>query len=73
MARILTHHVNVANPNSGKVQTFEPGAELPRWAAQILINENHFAYPEESKQAQSLVKQWQASKLAAEATADLQG
>ncbi len=70
MARILTHHVNVKSP-SGKVQTFEPGADLPKWAAQILTEENHVAYPEESKQALGLVKQWQASKLAAEAAADL--
>lgn len=71
MARVLTHHVNCKNPNTGKVQTFEPGADLPKWAAQILTDENHVAYPEESKQALGLVKQWQASKLAAEAAADL--
>ncbi len=71
MARILTHHVNAKNPNTGKVHTFEPGEVLPKWADKILTEENHVAYPEESKQARALVKQWQASKMAAEAAADL--
>lgn len=68
---ILTHHVNVKKPGNDKVATFEPGEELPQWAADILIAENHPAYPVSDKRAQANVKAWQASKLAAEAAAEL--
>lgn len=71
MARVLTHHVNVKNPNTDKVVTFEPGESIPQWADKILADLDHPAYPEDSKQAQGAVKAWQASKLAAEAAADL--
>jgi hypothetical protein len=70
MTRVLTHHVNVRNPK-GDVVTFEPGADLPKWAAEVLIAENHAAYPVADKRANALVKQWQASKLAAEAAAEM--
>ncbi len=71
MARILTHHVNAKNPSTGKVQTFEPGEKLPQWADKILTDEDHVAYPEADKRAEATVKQWQASKLAAEAAVDI--
>ncbi len=66
---VLTHHVNVRNPRTGKVQTFEPGADVPAWARDALVG--HPAYPERSRQSEALVKAWQASKLAAEAVAEL--
>ena len=71
MAHVLTHHVNVKNPRSGKVETFEPGADLPKWASDALLAENHPAYPDETVPgARALVKAWQASKAAAEAAAE---
>jgi hypothetical protein len=69
--RVLTHHVNVKNPKNDKVSTFEPGEELPGWAADILVAENHAAYPERSTRSEASVKGWNSSKLAAEAAADL--
>ncbi len=71
--RILTHHVNVKNPNTDKVVTFEPGDTLPKWADALLRELNHPAYPEASPRAEAAVKGWQASKLAAEAAAALDG
>lgn len=67
---VLTHHVNVRNPK-GEVQTFEPGDSLPKWASDVLLAEKHAAYPVVDKRSLALVKQWQASKLAAEAAAEL--
>ena len=48
MPRVLTNHVNVRNPRTKKVDTFEPqlGANLPKWAHEALVAENHPAYPE---------------------------
>jgi hypothetical protein len=69
--RVLTHHVNVQNPKTEKVQTFEPGEALPAWADQLLTEIDHDAYPVRDKRADALVKSWQASKAAAEAAADL--
>lgn len=67
MSHVLTHHVNVRNPRSRKVETFEPGADLPKWAADALLAENHGAYPDESTRgARAAVKSWQASRAAAE-------
>ncbi len=71
--RVLTHHVNVRNPGTKKVETFEPGADLPAWARDVLVAEDHDAYPVDSLRARALVKQWQASKLAAEAAAEMGG
>lgn len=70
--RVLTHHVNIRNPRSEKVETFEPGAELPKWATDVLEAEDHPSYPERSRRTEALVKAWQASKLAAEAAAESQ-
>ena len=71
MARVLTHHVNVRNPRTKKVETFEPGVDLPKWAAEALLAENHPAYPDETAPgARAAVKAWQASKAAAEAAAE---
>ena len=72
MAHVLTHHVNVRNPRTKKVETFEPGADLPKWAAETLLAENHPAYPAASVRADSAVLAWQASKAAAEAAAESQ-
>lgn len=68
-ARVLTHHVNIRNPQTREVETFEPqdGANLPVWAREVLERENHVAYPETSNRAVALVRQWEASKMAAEA------
>ena len=67
MAHVLTHHVNVRNPRTKKVETFEPGADLPKWAADALLAENHPGYVDEhTKGARAAVKSWQASKAAAE-------
>lgn len=78
-ARVLTHHVNVRNPRTKKVEMFEPGADLPAWASDALLAEAHVAYPdvsdpkdEKARKARAQVKQWQASKLAAEATAEME-
>lgn len=71
--RILTHHVNVLNPKTEEVQTFEPGEVLPAWADTVLTELDHAAYPVRSTRAEALVKQWNASKLAAEAAAELGG
>ena len=68
---VLTHHVNIRNPK-GDVQTFEPGAQLPKWASDALLAEAHAAYPVADKRANALVKQWRASQLAAEATAEME-
>ena len=67
--RVLTHHINIRNPESGEVGTFEPqdGANLPAWAHKALVAEDHAAYPEQSPRALALVRSWEASKLAAEA------
>ncbi len=67
---ILTHHVNVRSPRANKVETFEPGADLPKWAVEVLTAENHPAYPESTPQTRALVKSWQASNVAAEAAAE---
>jgi hypothetical protein len=76
---LLTHHVNVRNPKTGKVQTFEPGEQLPAWAHDALVAESHVAYPDVSdpdndrtRLARAQVKTWQASKLAAEAAAEME-
>ena len=68
MAHVLTHHVNVRNPRTGKVETFEPtDANLPKWAAEALLAENHPAYPDENTPgARAAVKSWQASRAATE-------
>ena len=68
---VLTHHVNIRNPK-GDVQTFEPGADLPKWASDVLLAEDHVAYPVADKRSNALVKQWQASKLAAEAANEME-
>jgi hypothetical protein len=66
---VLTHHVNIRNPKTKKVETFEPqdGSALPAWARDALTAENHVAFVERTPRAEALVKGWQASKLAAEA------
>lgn len=69
--RVLTHHVNVKSPK-GDVVTFEPGAELPAWARDALLAENHAAYPVADKRSSAQVKSWQASKLAAEAAVEME-
>jgi hypothetical protein len=78
MTRVLTHHVNVRNPKTKDVHTFEPGADLPKWARDALVAESHVAYPdvsdpeaESTHRAHAQVKAWQASKLAAEAAAEM--
>jgi hypothetical protein len=65
--RVLTHHVNLRN-TKGNVVTYEPGEALPKWAAEALTAENHAAYPEATAQTTEQVKQWQASRLAADNT-----
>ena len=70
--RVVTHHVNVANPRGGKVTTFEPGANtedgsLPQWAHDVLAGEDHVAYPVENPAARAVVAGWQAQKAQAEA------
>ncbi len=67
--RILTHHVNMKNPRTGKVQTFEPGEQPPQWAQDVLVSEGHVAYPEANKVARAVAASWQASKAATEAMA----
>ncbi len=69
--RVLTHHVNVRNPKTKTVETFEPGANLPAWAVDAIGTE-HEAYPVTSPKAEALVMVWQASKMAATADAVLQ-
>ena len=71
MAHVLTHHVNVRNPRTKKVETFEPGADLPKWAADALLAENHPAYPEANPIADLDVVVWKRSKAAAEAAAEV--
>ncbi len=69
--RALTHHVNVRNPRTKKVETFEPGADLPTWAQEQL--EGHAAYVEDSRPARALVASWQAQKAQAEALSTARG
>ena len=71
MAHVLTHHVNIKNPRTKKVETFEPGDDLPKWAHEALLAENHVAYPVDTFDAFRAVKAWQASKAAAEAAAEV--